>query len=712
MKAESYHWTHYFKLYVFPFIDESDFHEITDALGPPTLGIEKIISLLILGGALHQGWEQLNYLALDNRDIQECLSLTKNQAALFHLDYASRFFDKLQRYRPAKEAFLEIIQRFITQCGASFPKMSSNPEELFQYLSMNHQYSLFCSGLEQFYQELQFKNIELFDHRPKGGFDKAENGAVNQIALDSLFAEIKWIVSDKTKRRDYQELSSFRHLRKLYVQYGHIRAVNFIKNQNFIETYLKKFQKPVKSIDGEVPLRKTLEVSKGTSVLVAAIVLGLVHLFITASIAFQPLSVNAFGPEKRSLVWGLYNESVHRIGPGAGFFSFYYASKAIAADKDIYGREELKGIPGYGNVYTYLPAFAQIIGPFFSILKPQQAYQLWILTMEILLVILLVLIWFRSPQWWVRLSASALMFLSTPLFLEIHMGGFSFASTALLAIALLLPRETKKWFTASIQQISASLLISLSFMVNPALVISLPALIKRKRYWMGLILGLMTLLVLNLPYFMTHPEAWENFITLNFRGLGNTKPFETFSLLHIIEIIARQLKATDFLSHFTSFASNWQFMVLLFSAIMVLLSRYKRPSLGLSLMILGYFLASPKTTEFHLSAALIMGILMLSALTAEPKSRNSPIYLGFTLAALIVLTLPSLFVFLDRVKDVSLYEVTTEWSFFRKFMLSFPKVIATLGLYLIALMKMTSMGLKLPWQEYRKKLQPREHGIF
>ena len=146
-------------------------------------------------------------------------------------------------------------------------------------------------------------------------------------------------------------------------------------------------------------------------------------------------------PGQRSLVWGLYHNSIHRIGPGADFFAVYHAGVASKQGLNPYAQDERPRLTPYFYSYRYLPVVGSTLGRLFTTFSPLTAYRLWILVCEAILGLLMWAFWRRfaslprSKLWGV--VTSSILLLSTPYFLELHMGQFTFVMGALCALAML-----------------------------------------------------------------------------------------------------------------------------------------------------------------------------------------------------------------------------------------------------------------------------------
>src|SRR5262245_44044294 len=99
--------------------------------------------------------------------------------------------------------------------------------------------------------------------------------------------------------------------------------------------------------------------------------LAALHLTVVASVLAQPLDVRRSAPERRSLVFALSNDAVHRVGPGADFFALYRAGVQVRAGRSPYSGADDPANPPYGYAYRYLPLAAATLGRAAARLPPR-----------------------------------------------------------------------------------------------------------------------------------------------------------------------------------------------------------------------------------------------------------------------------------------------------------------------------------------------------
>jgi len=195
----------------------------------------------------------------------------------------------------------------------------------------------------------------------------------------------------------------------------------------------------------------------------------------------------------------LFNDAVHRLGPGTDFAAYYTAGKYWLESKDIYAL-------GAGYGYRYHPLFAQSILSLISILDKNTAYFLWVVVNETMLfaaVLLFSRIFDNGRKF---LVASALALFSSPYLLETYMGNSSFIVAVIMLWAF--------YFYSRNSFIRFSILTTASIIIKPAGLVFLQILVFRKQYWMAS--GIFLLVMISaVPYFVLNPASLEMFITKN-----------------------------------------------------------------------------------------------------------------------------------------------------------------------------------------------------
>jgi hypothetical protein len=174
------------------------------------------------------------------------------------------------------------------------------------------------------------------------------------------------------------------------------------------------------------------------------------HGVVLASVVSQPIDTAVPPQTPRSVVWRCCYDSVTWPGPGVDFFAVYHAGVQVRRGASPYDRDENPATTPYYFRYLYAPGLAHTLGAWLATLPPGTAYRVWALGIELSLLLFLAC-WWRSPSDdEARRFGTVMLLLSTPYFLELHVGQFTFVATALCAAAVLLaPSTSARQMTAA-----------------------------------------------------------------------------------------------------------------------------------------------------------------------------------------------------------------------------------------------------------------------
>ncbi|MEW5993489.1 MAG: glycosyltransferase 87 family protein [Candidatus Zixiibacteriota bacterium] len=199
----------------------------------------------------------------------------------------------------------------------------------------------------------------------------------------------------------------------------------------------------------------------------------------------------------------LFNDAMHRIGPGTDFWAYYDAANQWRQGNGIYGHG-----PGYG--FRYHPLTAIILFAPLTFFDDQVSYSIWVVINELMLLLDLVLLrkLFSSRRDYIIASVALLLF--SPLLLELFMGNASFVvASMLLAAFYYYHHGVVGKFT---------LVATVSVLLKPVALVFLPLLLLRKQVKTALVL-LIVPLVSAIPYFVIDPVGWRHFASANFGQL-------------------------------------------------------------------------------------------------------------------------------------------------------------------------------------------------
>lgn len=389
------------------------------------------------------------------------------------------------------------------------------------------------------------------------------------------------------------------------------------------------------------------------------------HLYVASAVVNRALSFRAGEPCPLPAPLLLFNDAVHRRGPGADFFALYHAAVALEQGAPIYGAGDDGVTPPY-YPYRYLPIFAQTVGRLVRLLDPWTAYVAWLLFLEGLLVGCVLLTWslFRDASAPLRLGLCSLWFVYTPLWLELQMGQFSFVTAALLYLAAALT------LGASPRSALLPWIASVALKIYPAVLLPL----WWRRRWLLPAAALSLLLALASWVGFSSPSAsWRSFFHLNFGGPGSV-PADAgnFGLSYLLHRAASGLSLR-------SAATPWlqgALVAATLGAATLLIVRRRDPPLlpSIALLVLAHQLSYKHVWEHHYVLVLPMGLLLLRHLYEDRAMRR------LILCLLALLALPSPFIFFDRPGG----DPGAAWPLLVQLLIPASKALPTLGLFGIA----------------------------
>ncbi len=417
----------------------------------------------------------------------------------------------------------------------------------------------------------------------------------------------------------------------------------------------------------------------------------LLHVYIIWSIADQPLDVSDQAPARRSIVWPLFNDSVHRIGPATDFFGLYNAGLALENGRSIYELKKEAATP-YFFRFRYLPVVAQTLGRFFTLFSPVWAYRVWILMLEAGIGCLL-LLFGRCLRGWLRYFSMCVLLLSTPFFLEVYMGQFTFMTVALLAIGLLIQEDANGLFSRNWRIAVNTVAYTGSVLLKAFPVVAAVSFLRKKSYWIPLIVAGCVALAVTVPYFLASPGDFKVFYRLNFetpRGFDSGN----YGFVYFAFLLVSDLKSSFMVTNWDTVEGILRFVLLGSTAIFVLFSRRNNVILGSVALLLAQFLSYKHVWEHHMSGVVVLGLLLLTVVSSGELSSRKFIF--FTVGCLVLLALPTPFVFLDRLKDPSVYDPFNKLAPQLRYLLVLPKVLPTLGLYLLSMFILGKSGFGWP----------------
>jgi hypothetical protein len=373
------------------------------------------------------------------------------------------------------------------------------------------------------------------------------------------------------------------------------------------------------------------------------------------------------------VIQNLHNDTIHRVGRAADFYAVYHAALNLREGRDPYANDD-DGVTPYYYVFRYLPAVAYAGLPL-TVLSPGAAYLLWVVILELLLAAVLVLLWRTLPPDNVRLAAMLLLLLSTPYFLEIYMGQFTFAAVALLVLALLVPR--------------AGGLYVVSVLLKPMGLAVWPVLLRRRSRWWLVVVSAAAVLLTSAPHFLGHQDQWRTFFDANFLMEGGFHP-GNYGLVHLLRLLMEDAGWETGLRFWIPLMKVWRAALLGGAAMLVLLARRQDWRLSVPALLLAHFLSFQHVWEHHLSAVILLGVVALTAPELSDRSR------WWLVGCLVVLAVPSPFGLLDAAKDPAVWNPAEFWPRGYSYLNVLPKVVASMGLFGLLIMELMSAGWQIP----------------
>jgi hypothetical protein len=428
---------------------------------------------------------------------------------------------------------------------------------------------------------------------------------------------------------------------------------------------------------------------------VAAAIAVLLHLTVAASVLRQPLNLRAHPEAPRFLTWPLHFDSTYYNGPGIDFFAVYHAGVNSRSGVSPYSTYERSGgATPYFFEFRYLPAVASTLGRAVSVVPPLAAYRAWVLVTELLFwfVALVVLrgLWRDSAGFvgWLALVAS------TPFFLELHMGQFTFVTGALLGVALWLSRIGSTPRRRLGSGVAAGVVAAMAVLLKLYPAVALFAWVRRRHLWLSLAVAATLIACGGALPFLARPQLWREFLAANAVVPPNPGNFGALYVLHLVS------------EHF-GFAParhSWPLVVQLALAVLlgsaglvVGLARRRALYAEAGVLLLAQFLASFQVWEHHMSAAILAGAFLLLDLGGPAEGTGQQARLSerfdricaWTVAvSLVVLALPTPFALLGA--DLK------AWTFLERMAVQLTKPVPTLVLFVTGLAWLSRAGFARP----------------
>jgi hypothetical protein len=386
------------------------------------------------------------------------------------------------------------------------------------------------------------------------------------------------------------------------------------------------------------------------------------------------------------VVWRLFSDAVHRKGPGADFFAVYHAGVQVSRGASPYDPGEAPPRTPYYYAFRYLPGVAATLGLAFARLEPRTAYLVWIGVLEGLLAGLIVLLWRRAPAPWLAVLGSVVLLLSTPYFLELHMGQFTFATLACVVVVLVVveddpaPRSPSAW--------GAACLFAAAALLKVFPLVALPALVRRRAGFICAAVAAVVLLGLDLPAFLRTPGLFGTFLDTNVLTPASGLDSGNHGMVYLIYLAGRDLGVAWGPERWYALARIWQIALLVPTVGIALASRHAcRVTLGGGLLIVAHMLTYVHVWEHHASGALVVAMIMLMDFAREGGGSAARPGTSWTVilaaGAVVLLALPTPFALFDRALDVRVVDPSGAWPPAARYLMPLCKTAPLVTLFVL-----------------------------
>ena len=292
-----------------------------------------------------------------------------------------------------------------------------------------------------------------------------------------------------------------------------------------------------------------------------------------------------------------------------------------------------------------------------------------------MLAALLVVLWRQLPPDRWRVWVLVLLLLSSPYFLELFMGQFTFVSVALLCLGLMAPR----W----------GALYVVSVLVKPMGLAVWPVLLRRRSLWWLVGVSGAAVLLTTVPYFRAHPDQWRTFYAANILMEGGFHS-GNYGLVYLQRLLVEDAGWQTGLRFWIPLMQLWRNLLLGGTAAVVLVARRDQWRLAAPALLLAHFLSYQHVWEHHLSAVVVLGAVALTAPELGRRQRR------LVLASLLLLAVPSPFGLLDAAKDPRAWNPAETWPHGYSYLNLLPKVVPTAVMYAVLIQGLLQDGWRRP----------------
>lgn len=212
----------------------------------------------------------------------------------------------------------------------------------------------------------------------------------------------------------------------------------------------------------------------------------------------------------------LFNDSMHRFGPGGDFFSIYAAGVKARAGESVYTVGGHVAQVPYAYAFRYAPLVAYTLGLLSSLLAALNAYGLWLIVCELCLLRCIRLSVERAPDKPTACLVASLWLLFSPYYLELYVGQFTFVTASLVFWAYLSWQDARMAQGKARSRLNrmADACFALAVWLKMMPLLFLPLMLWRGR-WKSALAIVAVLIVTSWVYFAHRPDDWAVFVDTN-----------------------------------------------------------------------------------------------------------------------------------------------------------------------------------------------------
>jgi hypothetical protein len=357
-----------------------------------------------------------------------------------------------------------------------------------------------------------------------------------------------------------------------------------------------------------------------------------VHTAVVLTILTEPVLVAT--PTSRAPLLKLFFHDVnHSPGPGADFFALYHAGVNARRGESIFAATEHPQRTPYYFEYRYLPVLAQTLGRAATALPPRTAWLTWLLVTEVSLVACLLALRRLASRREDECFITVTLLLSTPYWLELYMGQFTFVAAALTVVGV----------ACVVMQRTGGAAVSAAFLTAASLlkvypVIVLPAIVRVRRGWWIAAAAVVVLVATNAVPFLSDPLSLDRFWLKNFVGEASGLDAGNHGLLYALFVACDVPRDPAALVNWGRLTLLWRVFILAGTLAVVVTRSRIDVAVGAATLLIAHFLSYFQVWEHHYSAVVPAGLLLL--ITTHRERRWPRLVIA---SAVVAIALPTPF---------------------------------------------------------------------